>query len=320
MTPTILRTATVIGCGLIGTSAALALTRSGVEVALHDRDPAAVAEAELLGAGTALAAGRPPADVVVVATPPSTVVEVLYEAQARGLGHAYTDVASTKEHICAEAELLGCDLRGYVPGHPMAGAELSGPAAARADLFAGRPWILCPFGTTPSTALHAVTDLVSRCAAEPVALAPGEHDRAAAVLSHGPHLVSAALAARLADTDPALLALSGPGLRDTTRTAGGDPGLWSEILAQNAGAVAEVAEEVAARLLSAAAALRSGDAPSVCALLAQGAHGRSALVGAADAGRWDGPRRRTGPPGTERRRPGAGAARPAGRGPRTRSG
>src|SRR5690606_21894216 len=134
----------VIGCGLIGTSVGLALRRAGVHVALADHDPRALLRALRMGAGVRFVPGGGAVDVVVVATPPSTVVPVLVEAQRRGLGAVYTDVASAKGRILDEAERAGCDLASFVPGHPLAGRELSGAGAGRADLFVGRAWVLWP--------------------------------------------------------------------------------------------------------------------------------------------------------------------------------
>ncbi|MCX4970615.1 prephenate dehydrogenase/arogenate dehydrogenase family protein [Streptomyces sp. NBC_00654] len=274
----------VIGCGLIGTSVALALTRAGVRVALDDVDTAALDEACRMGAGTALTEDTPVADLVVIATPPSAVVDTLYRAQARGLGRAYTDVASTKEHIWAEAALRGSDLLGYVPGHPMAGRELSGPGAAVPDLFAGRPWILCPYPTVDPEALAAVDALVRLCGGVRRDLTPAAHDRAAAALSHVPQVVSSALAGQLAGLGPDILALAGAGVTDTTRTAGSDPALWADILGQNASVVAEAVERLAGELGSLARELRaggSGPSDGVRELLDRGNAGRAALLAAA---------------------------------------
>jgi prephenate dehydrogenase len=256
VTSTGLERVVVIGCGLIGTSVALALTRAGVRVALDDIDTDAVDQARRMGAGEVLTEDTPVADLVVIATPPSAVVDTLYDAQARGLGRAYTDVAGAKEHIWTEAELRGSDVLGYVPGHPMAGRELSGPGAAQADLFAGRPWILCPYPTVEPDALDAVDALVSLCGGRRTDLTPAAHDRAVAALSHVPQLVSSVLAAQLADLGPAVLALAGTGARDTTRIAGSDPRMWTDNLGQSAPAVAEVVERMAGDLASAAAELR----------------------------------------------------------------
>lgn len=282
-----IRRVSILGCGLIGTSLGLALRRAGIQVALADRDPRAVATAEGRGAGVALTSRTPVADVVVVATPPSAVAGVLRDAQARGLGLAYTDVASAKRRILIEAERMGCDFSSYVPGHPMAGGEQQGPGAARADLFVGRRWILSPHPATPLWAVRRVTELVAACGARHRLLPADEHDRLAAVLSHTPHLVSAALAAGFADADPAMLALAGAGLRDTTRIAGGDTGLWCDILRQNAESVAAAVDAVVRELSAAASALRApggADTSVLADLLSRGNRGRARIV-AASGGR-----------------------------------
>ncbi|MFF3775712.1 prephenate dehydrogenase/arogenate dehydrogenase family protein [Streptomyces sp. NPDC002232] len=285
MTTTPLRTAVVIGCGTTGTSVALALTAAGVDVALIDEDPRATAEAVALGAGAAWTERRPPADLVVVATPPSEVVDTLYSAQSRGLGHVYTDTAGTKEIVSAEAELRGCDLKGYVPGHPLAGSDGPGRDAVDAGRFTGRPWILCPYDTTPGWALETAAALIALCGADRLDLAPHVHDRIVAELSHAPHLVAAALSTRFADSSSAFLGLADEELRDAVRTAGGDPWLWSDLLAHNAGPVADVLERVADQLAGAAAILREGDdsAPLELALtLEEGRRGEAALRQAGD--------------------------------------
>ncbi|WP_445282560.1 prephenate dehydrogenase/arogenate dehydrogenase family protein [Streptomyces sp. DSM 118148] len=277
---TTLRTAVVIGCGTTGTSVALALGLTGVRVALIDEDPQALDEAVSLGAGTAWMPGLPPADLVVVATAPSAVVDVLHSAQSRGLGHVYTDTASTKDIVCAEAELRGCDLKGYVPGHPLASSDAPAGDTAAASRFTGRPWVVCPFETTPDWALETVDALIKACGAYRIDLASHVHDRIVAELSHGPHLIAAALATRFADSSEAFLALAGNGLRDAVRSAGGDPWLWGDVLAHNAGPVADVLDRVAEQLTRAAAILREGDpcAPlELAPTLEEGRRGQAAL-------------------------------------------
>ncbi|CAL9622585.1 Cyclohexadienyl dehydrogenase (plasmid) [Streptomyces sp. enrichment culture] len=277
---TTLRTAVVIGCGTTGTSVALALTTAGVRVALSDDDPQPLAEAVALGAGTAWNPALAPADLVVVATAPSAVVDTLHSAQSRGLGHVYTDTAAAKDTVCAEAELRGCDLKGYVPGHPLAGPDAPGRGAADAGRFTGRPWAVCPYETTPGWALETVDALIAACGAHRVDLTPPAHDRVVAELSHAPHLVAAALATRFADSSEAFLDLADDGLRDALRGAGGDPWLWSDVLAHNAGPVADVLDRVAGQLARAAAILREGDACAPLELaptLQQGRRGQRAL-------------------------------------------
>ncbi len=201
-----------------------------------------------------------PADLAVLAVPPDAVAPVLAAAQAAGLAACYTDVASVKARPLAAVRAQGCDLAGDVPGHPLAGRERSGPAAARADLFLGRPWALCPAAETTPRAIACVTALVTACGAEPVTAAAGEHDRWVALVSHAPHVVAAAMAARLAAAPDGALALAGQGLRDVTRIAAGDTALWTQILLANAAGVSDVLALVADDLREAAAALADSEA------------------------------------------------------------
>jgi prephenate dehydrogenase len=255
----------IIGTGLIGTSIGLSLRARGIQVWLTDDDQDAAALASTLGAGDPLDPNGPPpggvADLAVLAVPPDAVAPVLAAAQKAGLAACYTDVASVKERPLAEVSTLGCDLTCYVPGHPLAGRERSGPAAARADLFLGRPWALCPVPANTAKAVAAATALVTACGANLVKADAAEHDRWVALVSHAPHLVASAMAARLADAPPGALALAGQGLRDVTRIAAGDTGLWTQILTANAAGVAEVLTAVAEDLRLAAAAL-TGSPPA----------------------------------------------------------
>jgi prephenate dehydrogenase len=272
----------IIGTGLIGTSVALALREHDAEVWLADSDPAAARLAADLGAGNPLPAEtREPADVAVIAVPPVAVAATLADAQARRLAEAYTDVASVKRLPIAGAREHGCDLTRYVPGHPLAGREKHGPAAARADLFLGRTWALCPLPETSDEAAASVTALVRACGAVPVRTDAAAHDRWVALISHAPHLVAAAMAARLEEAQGQALDLAGQGLRDVTRIAAGDPALWTQILSANAAPVAEVLAVVAAELAEAARVLADGDDPEkvVAALLGRGQAGVARIPG-----------------------------------------
>jgi prephenate dehydrogenase len=251
-------TVVVIGAGLIGTSIALSLRERGTRVWLSDRDPAAATLAGDIGAGSLLPPDGPPdgpADLAILAIPPGAVAAELAAAQARELARCYTDVASVKELPLRHARDLGCDLTSYVPGHPLSGRERSGPAAARADLFLGRAWVLCPVPQTTPEAVAAATSLASACGAQPVLLSAAEHDRWVALVSHVPQLVAAGMAARLELAPDGALALAGQGLRDVTRIAAGNPDLWTQILTANASPVAEILALVARDLAAAAAAL-----------------------------------------------------------------
>ncbi|MUL40747.1 prephenate dehydrogenase [Streptomonospora sp. PA3] len=291
--------AVIVGAGLIGTSIALALREHGIGVALSDPDAAALRLACELGAGTPLdedAASARPADIAVIAAPPSAVPAVLRSAQDRSLAQVYTDAASVKDGVVAAAESAGCDMATFVPGHPMGGGERSGPSAARSDLFLGRSWALCPTGKADPGAIAAVRELIRLCGAEPVLIGAAAHDRAVALVSHAPHVAAAAVAARLLEGDETALSLAGQGVRDVTRIAGGDPRLWWEILSHNSGPVADVLEAVAADLAASAAALRetradgaaraAGEAPEeVRGLLERGVSGRGRVPGKHGGGR-----------------------------------
>jgi prephenate dehydrogenase len=272
----------VIGTGLIGTSVALALREHGAAVWLADADAEAARLAVHLGAGEPLPDDAPEmgrADVAVIAVPPSAVAATLAAAQARDLARCYTDVASVKQLPVEAARALGCDMTSYVPGHPLAGREKHGPAAARADLFLGRTWALCPAPETSEQAVAAVTDLIETCGAVPVRTSPAAHDRWVALISHAPHLVAAAMAARLEAAPSEALDLAGQGLRDVTRIAAGDTVLWTQILAANAEPVADILAAVAADLAEAARMLTDGDPKSVATLLDHGQAGVARIPG-----------------------------------------
>ena len=254
-----MKTAVVLGTGLIGTSVALALTRHGVLVLLEDRDPDAARTAASLGAGTVLGPEDPerPVDLAILAVPPAHVARTLAEAQSRGLARSYTDVCSVKAGPAADAAALGLDTTSYIGGHPLAGREKSGPLAARGDLFEGRPWVLTPASDTRRDVLNSALELVSLCGAVPVVMDPVEHDRAVALISHAPHLVSVLMASRLEHASEEAARIAGQGVRDVTRIAAGDPALWREILTANAGAVADVLEDYAGDLAAVIGSLRA---------------------------------------------------------------
>ena len=282
------KTAVIIGTGLIGTSIALALRAAGTRVWLTDTDQSAAQLAVDLGAGEPLHAGSAPAepaDVAVLAMPPAMVATSLLAAQRSNLARCYTDVASVKELPLRGAAELGCDLARYVPGHPMSGRERSGPAAARADLFVGRPWVICSVSETDPACVDLVARLVSACDASLVRMSATEHDQCVALVSHVPHLVAAAVAARCADAGERALLLAGPGLRDVTRIAASDADLWTEILSANAGPVREVllavAEQIgaAAEVLADISAGHEESAKLLTALLESGRDGVARIPG-----------------------------------------
>ncbi|NJP47490.1 prephenate dehydrogenase [Actinacidiphila epipremni] len=283
-----MRTALVIGAGLVGTSAALALTARGVDVRLSDRDESAARTAAALGAGSATAPDGT-VDLVIVAVPPAHVASCLADAMARGLGRGYLDVASVKGGPRRDLEALGGDLTRYIGTHPMAGRERSGPLAATADLFEGRPWVLTPTQATDTEVLNLALELVALCGGVPVVMEADAHDRAVALVSHTPQLVSSMVAARLQHAEDSTVRLCGQGILDVTRIAGSEPAMWMDILAANPGPVADVLADLAADLGSAVESLRAlqsadegkrhGGAAGIEDLLRRGNAGRAKVPG-----------------------------------------
>lgn len=269
----------VVGTGLLGTSIGLACRRSGIEVLLTDRNPEHVRTASGLGAGRARQPGDHP-QLVVVAVPPDHLGEAVAAALA-GSDAVVTDVGSVKsEPLRAVAEAADPAALGrYVGGHPMAGSERSGPLAASAALFDGRPWAITPHDSSDPAAAALVEELARRCGAVPVTMTPEEHDHAVARTSHLPHLLAVLVAGRLAEAPAGHLALSGQGVRDVTRVAGGDPGLWQQIVTLNAEALRGLLAEVREELDVLQNALTAGDRPVLADLLERGVAGTRAIPG-----------------------------------------
>ncbi len=270
----------VVGAGLLGTSIGLALHEAGVEVLLADVSEEHVRTASGLGAGRPVTTGDRPR-LVVVAVPPDHLGDAIAAALAEHRDAVVTDVGSVKAAPLAAVRARTEDgsLGRYVGSHPMAGSERSGPLAASAALFDGRPWAVTPHdGSTPA-AVAAVTALVELCGATPLRFRPDEHDQAVARTSHLPHLLAVLVAGRLAGAPAEHLALSGQGVRDVTRIAAGDPRLWRQIIGANTAAVAALLHEVQDELSALLAALHEDDAVEVERLLARGVAGTAALPG-----------------------------------------
>jgi prephenate dehydrogenase len=161
----------------------------------------------------------------------------------------------------------------------MAGSERSGPFAASGALFDGRPWAVTPHDTSAPDAVELVIELARLCGATAIRFTPEEHDHAVARTSHLPHLLAALVAGRLADAPAAHLTLSGQGVRDVTRIAAGDPGLWQQIITANAGAVAALLGDVRDDLDRLLAAVRAGERDEIGQLLDRGVAGTAAIPG-----------------------------------------
>jgi prephenate dehydrogenase len=258
----------IVGAGLLGSSIGLGLRAHGVDVVLADSSKASLRLAIDYGAGRAAAPGDEPA-LIIVAVPPDETADVVAEELASWPAAMVTDVASVKAGILAELHSRGSDTGRYLGSHPMAGRERGGPISARADLFLGRPWVVCAHaGSTPAQA-RVLEDLALDLGAVPIQLSPEEHDRSVAIVSHVPQIVSSLLARRLGSASDSAVGLAGQGLRDTTRIAASDPQLWVQILGANASAVGEVLSSYRDDLDALIAALDDPAAPGARRAIAE---------------------------------------------------
>jgi prephenate dehydrogenase len=272
----------IVGAGLIGTSIGLAATAAGYRVAIDDSDDERVATAVAVGAGAArTSADR--LDLAVAAVPPGAAAAVIGELLTTNAAAAVTHVASVQYQVQVEVEASHPSDGRFVGSHPIAGRERSGPHHGAADLFAQRPWVICPTADSSPDAIAAVDRLAKACGAVPTVMAAAAHDAVLARLSHVPQLVASALAGSLGDLGRAEAALAGSGVRDTSRLADSEPGLWAEIIAANPVEVSRALRAVV-EPLSALADVLDDDDPdaaraAVLALVERGRAGRRLLAG-----------------------------------------
>lgn len=253
-------TVRIVGAGLLGASIGHALRLKGVDVVLTDTSPAQLRLAIDYGAGRAPREDDAPV-LVVVAVPPDVTALVIEAELAAYPNAVVTDVASVKLEPLRTLQRRGVDITRYIGSHPLAGRERGGAISARADIFVGRPWVVCRDEDTSREDLNLVESLALDLGAMPVEMAPDEHDRAVALTSHVPQLIASLLAGRFRDVDAGLLQLSGQGVRDTTRIAASAPELWVQILGANATPVVDVLDALADDLRAVSDALRDPDAP-----------------------------------------------------------
>lgn len=236
----------LIGVGLIGGSAAAAFRESGAVAHVTGVDPDAAATALALERGVidavapSIADAVRGADLVLLAVPVGAMAAALAQVAAAAAPAAIvTDVGSTKASVIAAARAAlgtgGPPFARFVPAHPIAGGELPGVRYARADLFRGKRLITTPVADTDAQALARVERLWQAAGAEVQRIAPDEHDRIFAAVSHLPHLLSFALVAQIAaEADGARkLGFAGAGFRDFTRIAASSPVMWRDIALAN---------------------------------------------------------------------------------------
>lgn len=265
----------IFGVGLIGGSVALALKKSGLvaEVVGVGRNESSLQQAIDLGVINRAAPAKEAvqgADVVLLATPVGQFASIM-QTIAPHLDEktVVTDAGSTKQDVVAAARsYLGDKLRRFSPAHPIAGAEKSGVAAARADLFQGRNVILTPVTETANDAIEIAQAFWQACGAKVSQMTPRAHDEVFAAVSHLPHLLAFGLVAELAQRDNAetLFAFAASGFRDFTRIAGSSPEMWRDVSLANRDALLKELEMYQEQLASIRMLLRGNDGAGLQAL------------------------------------------------------
>lgn len=262
----------IVGSGLIGTSIGLALAHKGVGVTMIDLDERAKKLAEdLIKSPSAL-----PVDLVLFATPISALKSLLDAEYHLNPESAFIDIASVKTKVKVEVLASSLPLRRFLPTHPMAGREVGGPESARADLFQGRPWVIDAEGVDGDVVVIA-SELIDLLGGHLISLGSEEHDRAVALVSHLPQLVSSLLAKQLLGGEEGWMELAGAGVRDTTRIAGSDAKLWREIITANRDALTPLLRTLQSDLADLIASLE--DESAVAALIEEGQKGRGRIPG-----------------------------------------
>ena len=274
---------TIIGTGLIGGSLGLAMKQAGLARTVVGVGHRQTTLDRALASGAAdtttldAAEGVAGSDLVVLATAVGLFEPLLRRAADRlADGAVVIDVGSTKADVVRTGEALVPDGRTFVGCHPIAGSEKRGIDYADAGLFDGAVCVLTPTEATPADALGRVAETWEALGMRVVRLSPAEHDRLLAEVSHLPHLAAAALVQAVR---PEAEPLVGSGWRDATRIAGGDPGLWRDILMTNSGNVAAALERFRETLDALDDALARGDGDRIEALLADAKARRDRIVG-----------------------------------------
>jgi prephenate dehydrogenase len=273
---------TVIGVGLLGGSAALAIKAHDPSVRVAGVGRRKVSLDAAIEVGAIDTAHFDPvecvgkSDLVILATPVGAFEEHLRSlVPALGASTLVTDVGSTKVGVARLAgRILGPSGR-FVGSHPMAGSEQKGVRFSRADLFSGATCIITPTASTPDDVTDAIEAFWESLGMRVVRRSPAAHDRAVARISHLPHVLAGLMMLLPGKND---LDVSASGFRDVTRLASGDPEMWRDILLTNRGAVLAALD----RFSKDASVLRDlidrGDAASIEKFLARAKRRRDTTI------------------------------------------
>lgn len=262
----------VVGVGLIGGSFAASLRRAGavgrvLGVGRNRKSVQQAIDLKLIDAEASLEEAAAQADIILLSVPVGATGAVLAAMSAHLRPTTIiTDAGSTKAGVVAAARAaLGERIAQFVPGHPIAGAEKTGPSAATADLYDERTVILTPLDENSASTCTRVTRLWEACGARVITMDPEAHDVVLASVSHVPHLLSSVYMWQVATAENSDLRLevAGSGFRDFTRIAAGSAEMWRDIFLENRDAVLSEIGEVRASLDRAEAALRAADGPKL---------------------------------------------------------
>jgi prephenate dehydrogenase len=274
-------TVTIIGVGLIGGSIGMALrkrslARNVVGVGrTEERLRIAHERGAVTSATTDLAYGVRDAELIVVCTPVSHVVDYVRKASKSCPPQTLiTDAGSTKNEIC---KALSSGLDGncaFVGGHPLAGSEKSGPEFAQDDLFEGRLTVITPATESDERHVLAIEQFWRELGSHVVRATPDGHDRAMAAVSHLPHVVASVLSAATGEEH---LRFAATGWRDTTRVAAGDVELWSQILMDNRTHILKSLDKFAKLLAESRESLAVGNQTELLRLLDAGKRNRDSV-------------------------------------------
>lgn len=273
----------IFGPGLMGGSLLMALRQRSPQTSLRvwARRPGALEELQQKGLAdvfsTDAAQIAQGAALAVLCVPVDKLAETA-RAAAEGLPSdcVVTDVGSVKGQVVAD---LGKIFPGnFVGSHPMCGSEASGLAAARADLYENTLCVITPTGHSRAEATRRTVEFWKSVGCRVLQMTPAAHDRAAALVSHVPHVAAAALVALLEDEDNETQAMCAGGFRDTTRIASGSPDLWAAILCQNRAETERALEKLSHILEAFRAAVKANDHARVASLLEQARAKRKAIM------------------------------------------
>ena len=260
----------LVGIGLIGSSLARVIHRERLagHVAIATRSPETLKRAEELELGhsytTSAAEAVRDADLVIVSVPVGSSGAVAEEiAPALKPGAIVTDVGSTKGSVIAQmAPLLPSNVH-FIPGHPLAGTEKSGPDAGFAELFENRWCIFTPLPGTDGQALEKLSEFWQRCGSNIDTMDPEHHDMVLAIVSHLPHIIAYNIVGTADDletvTKSEVIKYSASGFRDFTRLAASDPTMWRDVCLHNKDAILEMLARFSEDLASLQRAIRWGD-------------------------------------------------------------